>query len=290
MPRPPWPAAASVIEAEYVFPYLAHAPMEPLDGFLQWDGERAVARFGSQLQTGDQMTIAKRLGLTPDKVELADDAGRRQLRAPRAADHAPCRRARRGRQGDRTGRPVKLMWTREDDIRGGYYRAVVRASPARRGCATARSTAWIEHERRAVDPERIAVRGDDQERHRSHLGRRARTNCRTTIAEFPLRPAHHASRRADVVVAVGRPLTYRLCGRVLRGRTAGSDRQGPGRGPSRHDEQCSRAPAGVLRAVAELAGWIRPRPGERTRARRRGGRELRQLRRADCGSVGRERR
>ena len=47
-------SAQRLIEAEFVFPYLAHAPMEPLDGFLRWDGNTAVARLGSQLQTVDQ--------------------------------------------------------------------------------------------------------------------------------------------------------------------------------------------------------------------------------------------
>src|SRR4029077_9538968 len=50
--------AGKGIEAQFVFPYPAHAPMEPLDGFLNWDGERARARFGCQLQTGDHNMIA----------------------------------------------------------------------------------------------------------------------------------------------------------------------------------------------------------------------------------------
>jgi isoquinoline 1-oxidoreductase beta subunit len=44
--------------------------MEPLDGFLNWTSERAVARLGSQLQTGDHQTIAGVLGLKPEQVEV----------------------------------------------------------------------------------------------------------------------------------------------------------------------------------------------------------------------------
>jgi isoquinoline 1-oxidoreductase beta subunit len=111
-----------VIEAEYVFPYLAHAPMEPLDGFLRWDGERALARLGSQLQTGDHRTIAGVLGLKDEQVQLetmlaGGSFGRRaQTNMHLAAELAHAAKA------IGPGRPVKLVWTREDDIRGGYYR------------------------------------------------------------------------------------------------------------------------------------------------------------------------
>ncbi|MGH8286256.1 MAG: xanthine dehydrogenase family protein molybdopterin-binding subunit, partial [Steroidobacteraceae bacterium] len=111
-----------VLEAEFVFPYLAHAPMEPLDGVLQWDGERAIARFGSQLQTGDHQTIAAVLGLPPERVEvLTQLAGGSFGRRAQPTMHLAAELAQAAKAIG-PGRPVKVVWTREDDIRGGYYR------------------------------------------------------------------------------------------------------------------------------------------------------------------------
>jgi isoquinoline 1-oxidoreductase beta subunit len=116
---------ATVIEADYSFPYLAHAPMEPLGGYLEWDGKQAVARFGSQLQSGDHPTIAKVLGLPIENVRLetvlaGGSFGRRgQPDNHFAAELAECARA------IGPGKPVKLTWTREDDIQGGYYRPLM---------------------------------------------------------------------------------------------------------------------------------------------------------------------
>ena len=115
-------ANGELIEAEFVFPYLAHAPMEPLDGFLVWDGTTARARFGSQGQTLDQGGIAKVFGIPMDKVEIetlyaGGSFGRRaQTDAQFAIELAEVAKAMP------LGTPVKLVWTREDDLHGGYYR------------------------------------------------------------------------------------------------------------------------------------------------------------------------
>lgn len=115
-------SADRVIEAEYVFPYLAHAPMEPLDGYLEWNAQGALARFGSQFQTTEHQTIATILGLPPEKVQLetmlaGGSFGRRaQVSQHLAAELAMCAKA------IGPNRPVKLVWTREDDLAGGYYR------------------------------------------------------------------------------------------------------------------------------------------------------------------------
>ena len=114
--------ADRVIEAEFVFPYLAHAPMEPLDGYLQWDGKEALARFGSQFQTTEHQTIATILELPPEKVRLetilaGGSFGRRaQVSQHLAAELAMVAKA------IGPNRPVKVVWTREDDLTGGYYR------------------------------------------------------------------------------------------------------------------------------------------------------------------------
>jgi len=114
--------ADKVIEAEFTFPYLAHAPMEPLDGFLHWDGQTALARLGSQIPALDHPAIAAVLGLPPDRVVLetmlaGGSFGRRsQLSAHLAMELAHVAKA------IGPGVPVKLVWSREDDIGGGYYR------------------------------------------------------------------------------------------------------------------------------------------------------------------------
>jgi isoquinoline 1-oxidoreductase beta subunit len=114
--------AAKVLEAVYEFPYLAHAPMEPLDCVVKAEGGRAEVWAGSQIQTFDQATVAAVLGLPPEKVTLhtlvaGGSFGRRATPvADVAHEAASVVKAIGGRA------PVKLVWSREDDIRGGRYR------------------------------------------------------------------------------------------------------------------------------------------------------------------------
>ncbi len=113
---------SELVEASYVFPYLAHAPMEPLDGYIRWDGESAVARYGCQMQTPDQGAIAKVLGLPGDKVTIETMlAGGSFGRRAQASLHFPIELAEVAK-GIGPNRPAKLIWTREDDIQGGSYR------------------------------------------------------------------------------------------------------------------------------------------------------------------------
>jgi len=117
--------AQTVIEAEFLFPYLAHAPMEPLDAVIERSEDGGVeAWLGSQGTTIDHQTIAAVCGLDMTKVKLnvmlaGGSFGRRaQLSAHVAQEAAEIFMAMGGET------PIKLMWTREDDIQGGYYRPV----------------------------------------------------------------------------------------------------------------------------------------------------------------------
>lgn len=111
------------LEAEIVFPFLAHAPMEPLDAaFVVGDDGVLDIYNGAQFPAMDQSTVAKVTGLDPSKVRLntqlaGGSFGRRaQFGSPYMQEAAEVYKASGGT------RPLKHMWTREDDIRGGYYR------------------------------------------------------------------------------------------------------------------------------------------------------------------------
>jgi isoquinoline 1-oxidoreductase beta subunit len=114
-------AAADRIVAEYEFPYLAHSPMEPLNTTVRFDGDRAEVWVGSQLQTMDQMAIAAVLGLKPEQVtfhtEMAGGGFGRRATPDSHVQREAAAIAKRF-----AGIPVKLIWTREDDVQGGYYR------------------------------------------------------------------------------------------------------------------------------------------------------------------------
>ena len=111
-----------VIEAEYVFPYLAHAAMEPLNSYLKWDGETVYARYGCQFPTPDHLALSKVFGLPLEKIKIdvllaGGSFGRRAQQSTHVAiELAEVAKA------IGPGKPIKLVWTREDDMRGGYYR------------------------------------------------------------------------------------------------------------------------------------------------------------------------
>ncbi|MDQ0346436.1 xanthine dehydrogenase family protein molybdopterin-binding subunit [Ancylobacter vacuolatus] len=114
--------AAKTIEAEFSFPYLAHAPMEPLNCVIEKTADGATIWTGSQFQTIEQAITAGILGLRPEQVKIESlyAGGSFGRRANTAADYvaeaATILKAIDGRA------PVHLVWTREDDIKGGYYR------------------------------------------------------------------------------------------------------------------------------------------------------------------------
>ena len=109
------------IVAEFEFPYLAHAPMEPLNATIRFDGDKAEAWVPSQFQTMDQMAIGEVLGLKPEQVTFHTEfAGGGFGRRAVIDSHVPREAAIIARR--LRGTPVKLIWTREDDVRGGYYR------------------------------------------------------------------------------------------------------------------------------------------------------------------------
>ena len=113
-------AAAKVVEAEYDFPYLAHATMEPLNCTVRLTADACEVWTGTQFQTVDQQTAAEIAGLKPEQVKihtqfLGGGFGRRATTASdfvREAVHV----------AKASNLPVKVVWTREDDMRGGYYR------------------------------------------------------------------------------------------------------------------------------------------------------------------------
>jgi isoquinoline 1-oxidoreductase beta subunit len=114
--------AAKVIKADFEMPFLAHAPMEPLTAVCSLSADRCEIWAGAQFQTIDQANAAAATGLKPQQVTIHTLAaggtfGRRaNIESDYIAEVASIAKATGGKY------PVRLVWTREDDIMGGRYR------------------------------------------------------------------------------------------------------------------------------------------------------------------------
>jgi isoquinoline 1-oxidoreductase beta subunit len=112
--------APHAIEADYEVPFLAHSPMEPLNCTVEITKDGCDIWTGTQFQGVDQGTAAKILGLKPEQVRihttfLGGGFGRRANPTSDFISEAV-------EVAKASKKTVKVVWTREDDIHGGYYR------------------------------------------------------------------------------------------------------------------------------------------------------------------------
>ncbi|MTW11129.1 molybdopterin-dependent oxidoreductase [Pseudoduganella eburnea] len=111
-----------VLRAVYDFPYLAHAAMEPLNCVVRIGEKECELWYGAQFQSIDQPSIAALLGLPPEKVKInmLYAGGSFGRRASKDADYVL--EAVQIARASKSRAPIKMVWLREDDMKGGYYR------------------------------------------------------------------------------------------------------------------------------------------------------------------------
>lgn len=115
-------SAAKVVTAEYQCPFLAHSPMEPENFFAHVQGDKVELVGPTQTPDRARQETATLLGIPPENVtleitRLGGGFGRR-LRADYVIEAVEVSRA--------INAPVKVTWSREDELTGGAYRPAVR--------------------------------------------------------------------------------------------------------------------------------------------------------------------
>jgi isoquinoline 1-oxidoreductase beta subunit len=121
----PLGTAPRQLEAEFVFPYLAHAAMEPLNCTVALTESRAELWVGSQCAGLDAGAAARVLNFKPEQVtvhiQMAGGGFGRRFSSTSDTVVEACEIAKAARAAGLNA-PVRTLWSREDDMRGGFYR------------------------------------------------------------------------------------------------------------------------------------------------------------------------
>ncbi len=256
--------ADQIVEGEFVFPLLAHAPMEPLNCVIEATEKGVRIHDGCQFQTIVQAAAAKMLKLEPANVEVRTvyAGGSFGRRATPVADYQSEAIMAFDLMGRKT--PIKLVWTREDDLRGGYYRPMA-VHRARVGVKEGRVVAW-DH-RVAAKPILLNTSFVNEEVKKSGIDP-------TTVEG--INDTHYAIPGMSVGVSAAETpmpiLWWRSVGHThtafamesmmdMAAKAAGADpvafRLSLLEGDDKHRQRL----AGVLKLAAKTAGWGKPQPG-----------------------------
>lgn len=258
-------SADTVIEAEMTFPFLAHAPMEPLNCVIEPTEKGIRVHDGCQFPGAVQPTLAHVLEIDPANVEIRTvyAGGSFGRRATTNADYQVEAAMAFALLGRKT--PVKLVWTREDDIRGGYYRPMA-AHRVRVGLKDGKIAAWDHRvaakpiikgtpfESLAMPPgsqvDATSVEGVNDSHYAIPAMSVGLSDAETPVPVLWWRSVGHTHTAFametvvdQVAEALGKdPVDYRL--ELLSG-----------------GDKDQKRLAGVLKLAAEKAGWGNPAPG-----------------------------
>ncbi|MBM2815097.1 MAG: molybdopterin-binding xanthine dehydrogenase [Ignavibacteria bacterium] len=130
---------AKTIEAQYSVPYLAHAPMEPMNCTVHLQGSKCEVWVSTQNSQGVQSTVASAVGLSSANVIVHTNLSGGAFGRRNGTDDAQ----KAAQVAKQAGVPIQLVYSRKDDIRNGYYRpASIHALKAGLD-ASGKITGWI---------------------------------------------------------------------------------------------------------------------------------------------------
>jgi len=253
--------AARRVSAQYDMPYLAHAPMEPLNCLVSLGPDRCEIWTGTQFQTIDQANAARAAGLKPEQVAihtmfLGGGFGRRAVPGSDFIVEAV-------HVAKAAGAPVKTIWTREDDIRGGYYRPMWHSSLSAGLDAAGKPVAW----KHTIVGQSIVENTPFEGEIKNGVDGTSVEGAANLVYEVPNAAVDLHSPRSPVPVLWWRSVGHTHTGFVVESfidelaQAAGQDPYAYRRellaGKERH--------LGVLELAAQKAGWGTPLPAGRAR-------------------------